>query len=308
MIADIRMVNRASRCENLRNCASFAADPSTLFGGAATIPPYNRLVPSWVRRSRIALGRSCIPVVLCLLLQAQTRPVEIVVLTSGTFTAAHLELAGEFERSTMTKVTTATTSMGVGAESIPDRLQRGDPADVVIVAAEALDDLIRNGRVRTGSRVDLGRSRIGMAVRAGAPRPDISSLAALTRTLLNAQSVAISSSVSGDYFTEELFPRLGIAEQMAPKTRRSGGERVGTLITRGEAEIGFQQMSELLPITGIDIVGPLPSEVQRVTVFAAGIAAQSTHPDVARAYIRFLASKDAARAVARTGLEPATGR
>jgi molybdate transport system substrate-binding protein len=259
------------------------------------LKPYNTSVFSRVRRS--------ILVVVCLLLQAQTRPVEIVVMTSGTFTAAHLELAVDFERSTQTKVTTATTSMGVGPDSIPSRLQRGDPADVVIVAAETLDDLIERGRVRPGSRVDLGRSRIGMAVRAGAPKPDISSVAALTRALVSAKSVAISSSVSGDYFTHELFPRLGIAEQMAPKTRRSGGERVGTLITRGDAEIGFQQMSELLPIAGIDIVGPLPPEVQRVTVFAAGVAVQSKHPDAARAYIRFLASAPASSAVAKTGLE-----
>jgi molybdate transport system substrate-binding protein len=241
--------------------------------------------------------------VACLLLQAQTRVAEIVVMTSGTFTAAHLELADDFERSTKMKVTTATMSMGVGEESIPNRLQRGDPADVVIVAADALDDLIKNGRVVAGSRVDLGRSRIGMAVRSGARKPDISTLDGLKNALVNAQSVALSSSVSGDYFTKELFPRLGIAEQMARKTRRSGGERVGALIARGDAEIGFQQMSELLPVAGIDVVGPLPPEAQRVTVFSAGIATQSKHPDEARAYIRFLASPAASAAVAKTGLE-----
>jgi molybdate transport system substrate-binding protein len=252
--------------------------------------------------------------VVCLLLQAQTRPVpprassvggvaEIVVMTSGTFTAAHLELAGVFERSTTTKVTTATTSMGVGAESIPNRLQRGETADVVIVAAEALDDLIKSGRVIASSRVNLARSRIGMAVRSDARKPDISSVDGLKRALLNAQSVALSSSVSGDYFTTELFPRLGIAEQMAPKTRRSGSERVGALIARGEAEIGFQQISELLPVVGIDVVGPLPSEVQRVTVFAASVVAYSKNADAARAYIRFLASPAADAVVAKTGLE-----
>ena len=109
--------------------------------------------------------------------------------------------------------------------------------------------------------------------------------------------------MSGDYFTKELFPRLGIAEQMAAKTRRSGNERVGALIARGDAEMGVQQMSELLPEKGIDIVGPLPPEVQRVTVFAAGVAASSKHPDTARAYIRYLASTAASPAVARTGLE-----
>jgi len=248
-------------------------------------------------------SRSIVPFVVCLLLQAQTQVREVVVMTSGTFTAAHLELAPEFERSAMTKVSTATTSMGVGADSIPSRLKRGDPADVVIVNADSLDDLIKEGLIVANSRVDLARSRIGMAVRAGARKPDISSLDALKRALLEAKSVALSSSVSGDYFTTNLFPRLGIAEQMAGKTRRSGNERVGALIARGDAEIGFQQMSELLPEKGIDVVGPLPSEVQRVTVFAAGVAANSKHPDAARAYIRYLASAAAAASIAKTGLE-----
>jgi molybdate transport system substrate-binding protein len=250
--------------------------------------------------------RKSFVLLVCLLLQAQTRPVEIVVMTSGTFTAAHLELAPDFERSATAKVTTAATAMGVGAESIPNRLKRGDAADVVIVNADALDTLIKDGLVIAGSRVDLGRSRIGMAVRAGAPRPDISSVDALRRALLAAKSVAVSSSVSGDYFTNELFPKLGIAGQMAPKTRRSGNERVGALLARGDAEVGFQQMSELLPEKGIDVVGPLPADVQRVTIFAAGVAARSTRPDVARAYIRFLSSTAASAAVARTGLEPPT--
>src|SRR4029079_327775 len=180
---------------------------------------------------------------------------------------------------------------------------RGDAADVVIVNADALDSLIKDGLVMANSRTDLARSRIGMAVRAGARKPDISSLDALKRALLDAKSIALSSSVSGDYFTKEVFPRLGIAEQIASKTRRSGSERVGALLARGDAEIGFQQMSELLPEKGIDIVGPLPSEVQRVTVFAAGVAAHSTHPDAARAYIRYLASTAAAASIAKTGLE-----
>ena len=257
----------------------------------------------WYRSLRNSYFRYVVLFVVCLLVQAQTQPAELVVMTSGTFTAAHLELAPEFERSAMTKVSTATTSMGVGADSIPSRLKRGDAADVVIVNADALDALIADGLVLANSRTDLARSRMGVAVRAGARKPDISSVDALKRALLDAKSVALSSSVSGDYFTKELFPRLGIAEQMAAKTRRSGNERVGALIARGDAEMGVQQMSELLPEKGIDIVGPLPPEVQRVTVFAAGVAAGSKHPDTARAYIRYLASTAASPAVARTGLE-----
>ena len=172
------------------------------------------------------------------------------------------------------------------------------------MADDALNELIKNGRVLADSRVELARSGIGMAVRKGAAKPDISSLDALTRTLLQAKSIAYSASVSGRYLTTELFQRLGIADQVMGKSRRIDRERVGAVVARGEAEIGFQQISELLPEPGIDYVGPLPPEVQRVTVFSAGVAAGSTNADAARALIRFLASSDAAGIVAKSGLEP----
>jgi len=233
---------------------------------------------------------------------------DIRVMTSGTFTAAYLELIPQLERAVKGKVVTVTTSMGTGSESIPSRLERGDVADVVIVADDALDQLIKDGRVMANSRVELARSSIGMAVRAGAPRPDISSVDALRRTLLQAKSIAYSASVSGRYLSTELFQRLGIADQVMGKSLRVVGERVGAVVARGEAEIGFQQISELLPEPGIDYVGPLPPEVQRVTVFSAGIAAGSKHVDAARALIRFLASSEAAGTVAKSGLEPLVPR
>ena len=229
---------------------------------------------------------------------------DIVVMTSGAFTAAYLELGPSFEKSTKHKLITATTTMGTGAESIPNRLARGERADVVIVAAEALEDLIKAGRIVPGSRVDLARSSIAMAVRAGARKPDISSLEGLKRALLEAKSIAYSASVSGDYLVNELFPRLGIADQTKGKSRRIEGERVGAVVARGDAEIGFQQVSELLPIQGIEIVGPLPAEAQRVTVFSAGIAAASPHPAPARALVSFLASPAAAGIVKKSGMEP----
>jgi molybdate transport system substrate-binding protein len=194
--------------------------------------------------------------------------------------------------------------MGVGSDSIPSRLDRGEAVDVVIVADDALNQLIRSGRVLADSRVELARSGIGMAVRAGAPRPDISSVDALTRTLLQAKSIAYSASVSGRYLTTELFQRLGIADQVLPKSRRIDRERVGAVVARGEAEVGFQQISELLPEPGIDYVGPLPTEVQRVTVFSAGVSASSKSADAARALIRFLVSSEAAGIVKASGLEP----
>ena len=229
---------------------------------------------------------------------------EIRVMTSGTFTAALLELAPRFERATGHRPVAATTTMGVGADSIPSRLQRREPADVVILDDDAMMQLMASGAVVAGSRTPLARSGIGVAVRAGAPRPDISTVDAFKRTLLSATSVAYSASVSGRYLTTELFQRLGIAAEMLPKSRRIEGERVGAVVARGEAEIGFQQTSELLPVPGIDYVGPLPPELQRVSVFSAGIAAHSANRDAAAALIRFLASPDAAAAVAKSGLEP----
>jgi molybdate transport system substrate-binding protein len=229
---------------------------------------------------------------------------DVRVMISGGFTAAYLEVIPEFERTSGHKVGTAFgASMGNAPDSIPVRLQRGEPMDVVILAASALDDLVAQGRVLAGSRTDLARSSIGMAVRAGAARPDISSVEALTRTLLQARSIAYSASASGVYLSTELFPRLGIADQIKARSRRIESERVAVVVARGEAEIGFQQISELRGVAGTDYVGPLPPEVQRITVFAAGIGANTRNQEAARALIAFLASPAAAKAITNSGLE-----
>jgi molybdate transport system substrate-binding protein len=229
---------------------------------------------------------------------------DVRVMISGGLTAAYLEVVPEFERTSGHKVVTSFgASMGNAADSIPVRLQRGEPADVVILAGAALDDLIAQGKVLAGSRVDLARSSIGMVVRAGARKPDISSVEALKRTLLEAQSIAYSASASGSYLSTELFPRLGIAEQIKAKSQRIESERVAVVVARGGAEIGFQQISELRGVPGTDYVGPLPSAVQRITVFAAGVGGKATEPAAARALIRFLASPAAAAAISKSGLE-----
>ena len=245
-------------------------------------------------------------VVVALLLPVpQTAAQELRVMLSGAFTEAYLQLVPDFERSSRYRVVTSFgASMGGAIDSIPVRLARGEPADVIIAAAGALDDLTREGKVVPGSRVDLVRSAIGMAVRAGARKPDISTVDALRRTLLEAGSVAYSASASGVYVSTELFDRLGIVEQMRGKTRRIESERVAAVVARGEAEIGFQQISELLPVPGIDYVGPLPTQVQRVTVFSAGITTTSGNRDGAKALIEFLASSRAASAIIKSGLEP----
>src|SRR5712671_6343903 len=241
------------------------------------------------------LARKTLLVLVVLFVAGRARADEIRVMTSGAFTEALRELSAAYEHATKhTIVTTYGGSMGSGPGTIPSRLARGEPADVVILAAQALDELVAQKRVVPGSRVDLVRSSIGAAVRAGAPRPDISSVDALTRTLVSAKSIAYSSSASGVYLSTELFQRLGIADRIMTKSRRIESEPVGAVVARGEAEIGFQQISELLPVPGIDYVGPLPPGAQRVTVFAAAVAAAAKAPDAARALIAFLASPAAA--------------
>jgi molybdate transport system substrate-binding protein len=229
---------------------------------------------------------------------------EFRVMTSGAFTAAHLELAPQVERLTKKKVVTASTSVGTGETSIESRLTRGEVVDIVIVAGALLSQFIREGLVLREGAMPVARSSIGLAVRAGAPKPDVSTVDALRRTFLQAKIVAYSASVSGEYLTKELYPRLGIADEMMPRSRFvGGGERTGAVVARGDADIAFQQMSELMPVPGIAHVTPLPPEVQKTSVFSAGVAASAPDAELARAVIRFLASPEAAAAVTRSGLE-----
>jgi len=234
----------------------------------------------------------------------RARADDVRVMTSGAFTAALLDLQAAFERATSHKIIVVTTTMGTGATSIENRLQRGEPADVVIVNAEALDEFIKQRTVAPGSRVDVARSLFGMAVRAGAPVPDVSSVEAFKRALLEAKSIAYSASVSGTYLSTELFQQLGIADRVLPKSRRIEGERVGAVVARGDAEVGFQQISELLPVPGITLTGPMPEGVQRATIFAAGTAAKAPSPAGAKALIAFLTSPAAVPAIRKSGMEP----
>jgi molybdate transport system substrate-binding protein len=234
---------------------------------------------------------------------------EVHVMTSGGFTAAYNELAPEFQRATGHVVKTAYgASMGNAPDAIPSRLARGEPVDVVILARPALDQLVAQGKVVPGSQVDLVRSLIGFAVRKGAPKPDIGSVEALKRTLLAAPSIAYSASASGVYYETELLKKLGLEAQVLPKSKRILSERVGSVVARGDAELGLQQVSELLPIAGIDFIGVLPPEVQRVTVFSAGISTTAREPEAARALIRYFTSPAAAPVIVKSGLEPAGGR
>src|SRR4029453_12179414 len=234
---------------------------------------------------------------------------KIRIMTSGAFTAAYLELIPQLELLTNKKPETPATSIGTGETSIPNRLRRGEAVDVVIVADAVLLGFIKDGLIIAESHTPPAASAIGMAVRAGAPKPDIGTVDALKRTLLQAKSIGYSASVSGEYLTTVLYQRLGIADQVMSKSRLiGGGERVGAVVARGEAEIGFQQISELLPVPGIDHVTPLPPEVQKVSVFSAGVALSTEDSDAAHALIRFPASPEASRAITNSGLEPIGNR
>jgi molybdate transport system substrate-binding protein len=242
--------------------------------------------------------------VVAVLLARPAHAEDVRVMTSGGTAAAYVALAPQFERATGHTLVTLATSTGIGADSIPSRVRRGEPVDVIILSRAGIDELIAEGKVAGGSRIDLARSSIGMAVRRGAPKPDIGTVDALKRTLLKAKSVAYSAQVSGIYLSTELFPRLGIADEMANKSIKVEVGRVGAVVARGEAEIGFQQISELLEVAGVDYVGPLPAAVQRVTVFTAGIAVGSSSPNAARALIEFFTSRTGTETMTNAGLEP----
>jgi len=261
-------------------------------------------------QSRSILATAVALLVAAALLVAGTAgAAEVKVMISGGFSAAYRTLIPEFERTTHnTVITVAGPSMGDTPQAIPNRLQRGEPADVLIMVSSALDELIKLGKVVPDSRIDLARSKIGMVVRAGEPKPDISSVEAFKRALIEAKSIAYSDSASGVYLSTVLFQRLGIAEQVLGKSRMIPAEPVGAVVARGEAQVGFQQISELLPVPGVDLVGPLPPEIQKITVFSAGIAAGAREPDAARALLQFLSSPAAAPPIAKSGLEPVTSK
>jgi molybdate transport system substrate-binding protein len=231
--------------------------------------------------------------------------VDIQVITSGAFAEALKALVPEYEKQSPNKVIISYgSSMGTAPDSIPSRLARDEKFDVLILASPSLDGFIKSGAVQPGTRVDLVASVIGAAVKAGAPRPNISTVPALKEALLNAKSVAYSASASGTYLSTELFPKLGIAEQMTKTAKKIYSERVGTVVARGDAELGFQQVSELIPIPGIDFIGEIPPGVQQTVLFSAGITSNVANLNASRDLIAFLASSKAAPTIQKAGLKP----
>jgi molybdate transport system substrate-binding protein len=223
-----------------------------------------------------------------------------VIKTLGT-AEAYRDLLPAFERATGHRVETAYG----GTVDVKKRIAGGEAFDLVIMASEAIDGFIASGQVATGSRTDIAASGVGIAVAAGAPKPDISSADTFKAALIAARTIGYSTGPSGDYFVE-LLKRMGLSDQMAAKLCRvPPGGFVGTLIANGEAELGIQQVSELSTFAGITYVGPLPPELQKRTIFAGGISAQAGQPDAARDLVSFLTASDADDAFRKHGMERA---
>jgi molybdate transport system substrate-binding protein len=224
---------------------------------------------------------------------------DITVLATPGVKEAYLELVPQFEKASGNKVATT----WAGTADVMKRIKAGEVFDAVIVASNSLEELTDSGKLMAGSRADLARSGVGVAVRAGAPKPDISSTEALKRALTAAKTVGVSTGPSGVYLMG-LFEKMGMMAELKPKFRTPpSGAPIGELIAKGEAEIGFQQVSELIHFPGITFLGPLPAEIQRMTVFSGGVHAGAREPDSALELLKFLSGPEHAALLKKHGLE-----
>ena len=227
---------------------------------------------------------------------------EIKVLASAAVKTAYLEMQPAFERATGHRLDT----VWIPTAEMAKRVGSGEAVDLVIMATDRIDELTQSGRIVAGSRVDLARSGVAVGVKAGARKPDITTVDALRRTILNAKSIGYSTGPSGNYIIA-LFEKLGVADQVKPKLKQTAtGVFVGSIIASGEVEIGFQQVSELSQYEGVDYVGPLPAQVQNYTMFSSGILRNAKEAEAARALVRYITSPQAGAVYRKRGMEPAS--
>ena len=210
------------------------------------------------------------------------------------------EAVANFEKSSGHKVIASWT----GTEAITKRITEGEVVDIVINAAENIDRLTTDGKLSPDSRTDFAKSSIGVAVALSVPRPDVSTIEGLKSTLLAAKSIVISSGTSGRYL-HELFDSLGVGEQIKVKIRQPpSGAQIGEFLATGQAELGFQQVSELVHVSGIQFLGPLPAELQRYTIYSGAAHSRAPQPEAARAFLKVLRQPETAAVVKKSGMEP----
>jgi molybdate transport system substrate-binding protein len=235
-----------------------------------------------------------------LLIYSIANAADIKVLSTQATEESYRELVPQFEKASGHKVTTVFT----GTLDANKRLAAGETYDLLIMSGPSIDEHIKGGKVVSGSRVDLAKSGVGVGVHTGAPKPNISTTEALKKTLLAAKSIGYSTGPSGVYMVG-LFQRMGIAEEIKDRLRRTQtGVFVGSIIANGEAEIGFQQVSQLSNFPGVDYVGPLPADIQQMTVFASGILVGAKESDAAKALVKFITTPAAGEAFKKRGMEP----
>lgn len=238
-----------------------------------------------------------------LLLSSLVQAAEVKVLASVALTAALNELAPQYERTTGNKLSLNYSLVA----DIRKRVLEGETADVIILSRPVMDELQKQDKVTPGSIADVAAIAVAVAARAGAPKPDISTVDALKRSLLAAKSVVYADpakgGLSGVYFARVL-DRLGIAEQMKPKTVLVPGDQSAEVVAKGEAEIGVAQTSEIIPVPGAQVVGPLPGDLNLVTVFSAGLGAGTKAPDAATSYVKFVTSSAAGPVLKARGMDP----
>jgi molybdate transport system substrate-binding protein len=239
-------------------------------------------------------------IVAALLLAGAANAAEIKILSTQATEQAYRELAPQFEKASGHKLSTIFT----GTLDVQKRIAAGETYDIILMAGPAIDAFIKTGTIVPGSRIDIARSGVGVAVKAGAPKPDISTTEAVKKTLLAAKSIGYSTGPSGVYLTG-LFQRLGVADAIKGKLKQTPtGVFVGNIVASGEAEIGFQQVSELAHFEGVDFVGPLPADIQEVTVFSAGLQVGTKEAEAAKAWLKFLTAPEHAAAFGSRGLTP----
>ncbi len=235
----------------------------------------------------------------------QAQAADVVVMISGGFKSTYEAVSPGFEQKTGSRlVMVPGPSEGTTHDAIPKRLARGEPDDVLVMVGTALDALVKQGQTIPGSEVNIALSPIGMAVRAGSPVPDISTVAKLRQVLLDAKSVAYSDSASGVYIQSTLFKKLGIEQQMRGKAHEIQATPVGEIVAAGKADIGFQEVAELLPVKGITFAGRLPQEVELFTRYSAVVAKRSKQPDLAQQLVQYISSPDIHSTLEKMGLQP----